>query len=58
LEGGANLYTVQRMLGHVNISTTEVYAKATDKLKREAVEGLPTLELDKRAELKQFRKAK
>jgi hypothetical protein len=42
----------------VNISTTEVYAKATDKLKREAVEGLPTLELDKRAELKQFRKAK
>jgi len=48
LEGGANLYTVQRMLGHANISTTEVYAKATDKLKREAVEGLPVLDLDKR----------
>jgi site-specific recombinase XerD len=57
LEGGADLYTVSKLLGHTDIATTQVYAKATDKLKREAVEKLPNLELSKKAELKKFRKA-
>ncbi len=57
LEGGADLYTVSKLLGHTDIATTQVYAKATDKLKREAVEKLPNLELGKKAELKRFHKA-
>lgn len=51
LEGGADLYTVSKLLGHTDIQTTQVYAKATDKKKREAVENLPEIELDKRAEI-------
>ncbi len=51
LEGGADLYTVSKLLGHTNIQTTQVYAKATDKKKREAVEGLPEIELNKNADI-------
>lgn len=40
LENGADLYTVSKLLGHRSIKTTEVYARATDKMKREAVERL------------------
>jgi integrase len=51
LEGGADLYTVSKLLGHTDIQTTQVYAKATDKKKREAVDGLPEIELGKHAEI-------
>ena len=40
LEGGADFYTVSKLLGHTKPQTTAVYAKATDKMKRQAVEGL------------------
>lgn len=45
LEGGAEIYTVSKLLGHTRVKTTEVYAKATDRMKKKAVEGLPKIEL-------------
>lgn len=41
LECGADLYTVQKLLGHTKISTTEQYAKVTDQKQRAAVNALP-----------------
>ena len=41
LEGGADFYTVSKLLGHTKPQTTAVYAKATDGMKRKAIGGLP-----------------
>ena len=43
LEQGAELRAISDLLGHSNISTTLRYAEATDKLKRRAVESIPSL---------------
>jgi site-specific recombinase XerD len=40
-ENGADIYTVQHLLGHTKIETTARYAKITDKKRREAVSMLP-----------------
>lgn len=38
LEGGAQLYYIRDLLGHVSVTTTEIYARADSKQKREALE--------------------
>ena len=39
LQSGVNLIYIRDLLGHVNIQTTETYAKADSNMKRKALEG-------------------
>jgi integrase len=39
LEGGVNLIYIRDFLGHVSVTTTEVYAKANPEIKRKAIEA-------------------
>lgn len=43
LSYGVDLYTTSKLLGHKNISTTQVYAKIIDERKKEAIEKLPSI---------------
>ena len=43
LDLGADIYTVSKLLGHREISTTQVYAKVLDKNKQAAVRLIPTI---------------
>lgn len=38
LQAGVNLVYIRDILGHVSVQTTEVYAKADSRKKREAIE--------------------
>lgn len=42
LQSGVNLIYIRDFLGHTSISTTEIYARADSKLKREALENAYT----------------
>lgn len=46
LDLGADIYTVQKLLGHKEIHTTQIYAKLLDKKKQEAVAMIPDILLD------------
>ena len=43
LETGGNLIHIRDFLGHEDVATTQVYAKANPELKRTALENLYTL---------------
>ena len=40
---GTDIYTVSKLLGHRELSTTQIYAKVLDKAKRDAVDKMPNL---------------
>ncbi len=46
LENGADLYTVQKRLGHKIIRTTQIYAKIADRKMRESAYIIPELNLN------------
>lgn len=46
LENGADLYTVQKRLGHKIIRTTQIYAKIADRKMRESAYIIPELKLN------------
>ncbi|MDR2589334.1 MAG: site-specific integrase [Spirochaetales bacterium] len=45
LEHGVDIYTVAKLLGHRTITQVAKYAKATDKLRRKAVNALPEIKV-------------
>jgi integrase len=45
LENSVDPITVAKLLGHKNLDQVMKYAKATDKLKREAIAALPEVNL-------------
>jgi integrase len=46
LSNGANIKVVSELLGHSSLKFTEIYVRAVDELKKEAINSLPTLEID------------
>jgi integrase len=40
---GVDIYTISSLLGHSNLSTTQIYARVTDPKKQEAVKHLPAI---------------
>jgi len=43
LDLGADIYTVSKLLGHKELSTTQIYARVLDKKKQEAVNLIPNI---------------
>ena len=47
LDLGTDIYTVSKLLGHRQLTTTQIYAKVMDKKKQKAVAGIPSILNDK-----------
>lgn len=45
LSNGANIKVVSELLGHSSLKFTEIYVRAIDELKKEAINSLPSLEV-------------
>lgn len=43
LDIGTDIYTVSKLLGHRELSTTQIYAKVMDKNKQAAVARIPDI---------------
>lgn len=43
LSNGADLYTVSKLLGHREVTTTQIYAKVLDEGRKKAVDAIPDL---------------
>jgi site-specific recombinase XerD len=43
LANGADLYTVSKLLGHKEVTTTQIYAKVLDEGRKKAVEAIPDI---------------
>ena len=43
LDIGTDIYTVSKLLGHRELSTTQIYAKVLDKNKQAAVSAIPQI---------------
>lgn len=43
LDLGADIYTVQKLLGHRDLKTTQIYAAVLDRKKQEAVSKIPSI---------------
>lgn len=43
LDLGTDIYTVSKLLGHRELSTTQIYAKVLDKNKQAAVSKIPDI---------------
>lgn len=43
ISSGIDLYSMQKLMGHSNIKTTQIYAKLVDKKKDEAIDKLPNI---------------
>lgn len=41
--GGADLFTVSKLMGHTKITTTQIYCKVLDEGRRKAVDAIPEL---------------
>ncbi|WP_454895517.1 tyrosine-type recombinase/integrase [Alloprevotella tannerae] len=50
LDLGADIYTVSKLLGHREITTTQIYAKVLDKKKQEAIKMIPKVGIVKESE--------
>ena len=43
LDLGTDIYTVSKLLGHRELSTTQIYARVLDKNKQKAVQQIPKI---------------
>lgn len=58
LEGGIDIYHIRDILGHVSVTTTEIYARSDSKQKREALESAYEMVGVKEPEVKTWQKSR